>query len=343
MKPFIRTLLIACFMSGLCVTGQVQAAERQSDEREKRVNEVLDLAVVGIQNPATRAFFKSGEIRVRKPGSTYMPKGALPILKVESPSEQQCRERLAHILNIHGGRKPGRVKTLGGALTARLKDVSCWIHPASGGYKLTATKDVMTKPTGLKNFKEAVQLSLDHIAKHKLVELTEGEEIDIRVVSSVHNALSDVQSPEKPLEQFVSDHYVSFGRRFRGVPIVGSHFTVRVDGEGNVVMINRNWRRLVGIGDRVRITQKPVRELVFNSPEFRKTFGSQKVRPEDINIAQISAGYVEAPFDRVQKSLRPGCLVSFWVGKIRDEMDSQLVLSLEEQGSPEQLLGERSK
>jgi hypothetical protein len=344
MKRVFTIFSIFCIVLAICAKNQAKADEGGPPRGGTTTEQLLDLAAVKIQSPVTREILRCESIRVRRSHTTYMPKGLLPVLKMEKLGEQQCVERLNNILNVHGGRKPGRIKNVGGALAARLPDASCWIHPASGGYKFTVTRNAMTKPTQLRDFKEAVQKCLDHIASNELVELTRDEELDIVTVSVVNNVLSDVNSPEKPKEQFLSDYYVSFGRRFRGIPIVGSYLTLRIDGGGEVVMVSSNWRRIEAVEEeKARITEKSLRELIFNSPRFREMFGSQQVRPEDINIAQIRAGYIEAPFNYVQERLRPGCLVSFWVGETRDEMDAQLLLALEELGSPELLLGKRDK
>ena len=344
MKHILKIFLVFCIMSVIFAKDNLKANESDSSRQEETTEQSLDLAIIKIQSPIARKFLRSDSIRVRKFYTTYMPRGRLPILKVEKTTEQQCRERLEKILSIHGGRKPGHIKKVGGALATRLTDASCWIHLASGGYKFTVTRNAMTKPTQLKDFKEAVQKCLDHIAKNRLVELTQDEELDIISVSAVNNVLSDVKAPEQPKEQFISDYYVSFGRRFRGIPIVGSYLTIRIDGDGQVVMVNSNWRQIVAVEkEKVRITEKPLRELIFNNPKFREIFGSGEVRLKDINISQIRAGYIEAPFNYVQRRLRPGCFVSFWGGKNRDEMDAQLLLPLEEQVSLKLLLGERYK
>jgi hypothetical protein len=230
---------------------------------------------------------------------------------------------------------------LGGALATRLDDASCWIHPASGGYKFTVTRNT-TEPTQIRDFKEAVHLCLEHVAKHRLVEMLAGEELDILTVSMIRNVVSEVEVPEKPLENFVSDYYVEFGRRYMGVPIIGSYLTLRIDCKGEVVMVQRNWRKIVAAKEEEAIiTEKPLRELIFNSPGYREEFRAKKIQPENINISQISAGYIEAPFDFAQEQLRPGCLVHFWAGETRDEMDSELLLPLEDEGNVDMLFGKR--
>jgi hypothetical protein len=341
MKRVFSMVMMASVLTVFGVMDWALADQTEALEDGQGTGQLLDLAVVVIQSPEARAFFRSDTIRVRKTPSAYMPKGTLALLALDKPTEEECRDRLAGVLSAHGMKKLGRMEKLGGALGIELEGASCWLHPASGGYKFTVTDSVMSKPTRLKNFKEAVQIGLDYIAKNQLIELGQDEEIDIVSVSAVHNALTEVKSPDLPIEQFVSDYYVSFGRRFRGIPVIGSQLTIRLDGDGDVAMEKMTWRhiRLVEEG-KVRITETPLQELVFNSPQFQELWGSQEMSPEDIHITEFQAGYMEAPVSWVQEWLRPGCLVCFWVGKNKDEQASQILLSLEEQGSRELLWGE---
>lgn len=295
------------------------------------MNEFLDLAKVQVRNPEARAFLKSDMIRVRRRPTIFRPFGEIAVLKLDMPTETGCRNLLAAFLSSHGLEKMGRVEKRGGALAVRSDAASVWLHPVSGGYKYTVTVGAMNKPTRLKDFKEAVQIGLDHIAKFRPIELGPEEEIDVVSVSSVRNALTEVKSPERPIEEFTSEHYVSFGRRFRGVPVIGSQLTLRLDGNGAVVMESLTWRRIRGSEDRpARLTEKPLEMLVLDNPQFKEVFGSRPAGPQDIRITQFLAGYLEAPVDVAQDTLRPGCLISFRLSRAEDEEDSQIVLSLEE-------------
>jgi len=301
------------------------------------VIQALDLAVIGIQSPAARQFLGTDSISIRNSHTSYVPGGVVPVLKMRIPTEEDCRDVMERILNLHGDRKPEGIKKIRGVLVTELEDAVCWIHTASGGYKFTVTREAMIKPTEMKDFREAVQTCLAHIAENRLVELSPGEQLDVLTVSGVHNVLTIVQSPEEPEQEFLSDYYVSFGRRFKGVPVVGSDLTLRIEGDGEVVMVNSNWRQITGEEDEVKITKKSLTDLILSSARFQKKYEKRKIRPEEIHITKIRAGYFEAPFSYMQRRLRPGCMVSFYVGKARDEMDEQLLLSLEEDGNPDEI------
>jgi len=334
MKRVMSIVWTAAALAIIAAPDGVWAENGPGSGTGQETNELLDLAKVRIQNPAVRAFLKSDTIRVRRRPTTFRPFGEIAVLKLDKPSEEGCRNRLAAILSAHGLKNPGRIDKRGGALAVRPEGASVWIHPASGGYKVTVTDDAMNKPTRLKDFKEAVQIGLEHIAKYKPIELGPDEEMDVVSASSVRNVLTDVKSPEQPIGEFASDYYVSFGRRFRGVPVVGSHLTLRLDGDGAVVMESLAWRRIrASEGGPARLTEKPLEELVFDSPQFKELFGSRSLAARDIRITQVLAGYLEAPVDVIQDTLRPGCLIRFRLGQAEDEEDSQIALSLEEGGS----------
>lgn len=303
--------------------------------------DLLDLTIVRIESDAARAMLKSGQIRVRDLHTTYIPKGELFILKTKAPDRQTCEATLGNLLHTISGQKPAKAKMVGNLMSIQLKDEVAWIHPASGGYKYTVTKNSMTKPTQFKDFKEAVQKGLDFIARNKIVTLGDGEELDITSVSVVNNVLSDVKTPERPLEQFESDYYVSFGRRFRGVPVIGSHITLRFDGEGKVAMITKNWRPIVAVEASVPLREESIAEVIFQSPEFSEAYANRDLSPKDIHIANVQAGYIEAPFDFAQEHIRPGVLVNFWIGETRSEMDVEWLLPLEKDGDSARLLGKR--
>ncbi len=343
MRRFFIIISICVLSLGILLVGQAKAQKSNYYEDNKELNKMMDLAVVQVESQVVRDFLKSEIIRVRNPKTNYMPKGTLPIVMMKKVDEEECQVQLEKVLSVYGEKANIRFRNMRGALYASpLPGASCWIHTASGGYKYTVTKEVMSKPTKLKDFKEAVHICLEHIAKNNIVELTEGEELDILGVSAVNNALTNVNAPDEPIEQFISDYYVSFGRRLRGIPIIGSHLVIRIDGEGKVVMVKSNWREIEKVEEkRAKITEKPLRELILNNPEFREEFKPRKITIEDINIVAVEAGYIEAPFYYSQETLKPGCIVQFWVGKNRDEMLSQLFIPLEEEGSMESLLGRK--
>lgn len=301
----------------------------------------LDLTTISIKNPLAKKLFRSESIHVRDQNTTYLPEGEIQVLRVESPNRESCEEIINHLLVIND-KNPTRIKKMNKVLAYQLKDASVWIHTTSGGYKYTKTANKVCQPTTIQDAGDAVEIGLTYIAENNLIKLEPNEELDIITVSKVHNSLTDIEKSDQPLEHFVSDYYVSFGHRYKDVPIIGSHITLRIDPLGNIAMISKNWRQIVKAEEFVKIKEEPLKDQIFNSPEFIDTYDGQEISSKDIHISYIRAGYIEAPFDFAQEQLRPGVLVSFWVGKERGESDMELLLPLEINIDPEMLLGVQS-
>jgi hypothetical protein len=299
----------------------------------------LTLAKVKVESEAARKHFGQEMIQVRNRTTTYMPEGRLPILKVRA-TENAANEKVLREMFAARDLKMPRAKRTAGAQGFRSDNASAWYHPASGAISFTHTSSPCAK-TGFSDFKEAVQAGLDYIARNRIVTLAEGEELDILAVSAVHNVLSDTNKPAEPMENFVSDYYVSFGRRVKDVPVVGSHVTLRLNTEKQVAMVKKNWRNLQGFGETVAVPRVDLPKMIYESREFQRTYGEQDFQPEDIHIDLVRAGYFESGILYEQSELRPGVEVSFWVGKSKDGLNSQILLPLEKGMDADRLKGKK--
>ena len=337
--------------------GSPAAGPKQEPNDEK----ALDLGDIKIDSPEARSLLKTDSIKMRKFKTNYIPPGELPLLRLESVDDDICKKRLLAISGKFLPKKIGKrkIKRSAGTLAFKTKNASGWIGSKSGSYKLTRTRNSIVAPTKINHFKEVVQKALHYVGKNRLVELTDGEKMDITFVSAVKNALSVVEGKSegkgtdkfedtkkyKLVEEFKSDHYVGFGRRFNGVPIVGSELVIRLDGNGDVVMVRKNWRKIVevekrkaSIGSRSILS---IKELIIKNPDFLTQYkGKDVFTPGDIQIVNMECGYMEAPANYKQESFRPGLVVGFRVGK-DDENYSQLAISLEENVGIEKLWGKK--
>lgn len=304
----------------------------QSQEEKQN----MDLAEYKIVNAKVAKFLKSETIKVRRFSFADRPLEPVPVIKLQKPDEIVSDDSLNKILKTFGHEKV-KIHKKGNTLTAKHDSFVCWLHQASGGFKYTKIRNNVAE-TSFQDFKEAVNTALEIVEKTRLVELLPGEEMDILSVSAINNALASVKNPEKPQELFISDYYVSFGRRFNGVPIVGSYLVFRLDAEKKPVMIKMNWREIVSPGEIAIPMKKDVIEILAEHPDFRQAFGKEK-EPQDIVITQIQSGYIEAPVNFKQTELRPGSLVSFKMGPSMDGETIQLVLPLEEQYTGKSILG----
>jgi hypothetical protein len=324
-----------------------------SPSPESPKTNALDMTKITVDSPKARRLLKADSIKIRRAKTDYIPTGELPVLKLESVNDDICQERLLAVADKFLTNKRGKmkVKSSGGTLALETEDASCWINRGSGSYNLTRTRNCMVVPTKIDHFNEVVQKALQHVGDNQLVDLIEGEEMDILFVSVVHNALSVAEGSIKDeskqedmkkyklVEEFKSDHYVGFGRRFKGVPIVGSRLVVRLDGNGELAMVQKNWRKITEVTTKKAvISSSPIPSLLVRSPGFFRQEGQKPVKAEDIRIRNMKCGYIEAPVNYRQEYLRPGCVVSFQVGP-RGENFSQTTTPLEEDVKLEQLLG----
>jgi len=305
--------------------------------QNQEVEQHMDLAEYKIVNAKVAKFLKAETIKVRRLSFVDRPREPLPVIKLRKPDDTVSEDRLNKILKTFGHEQV-EIHKKGNTLTAKHDSFVCWAHQASGGFKYTKKRNDVAE-TSFRDFKEAVNTALEIVEKTGIVKLFEGEEMDILSVSAINNAVATVENPETPQELFISDYYVSFGRRFNGVPIVGSYLVFRLDAEKNPVMIKMNWREIVSPGEIVTPMKKEITEILSEHPDYRQAFGEEK-SPQDIVITQMQSGYIEAPLNFRQIELHPGSLVSFKMGPTMDEEAVQLVLPLEEQYAGKSILGD---
>ncbi len=328
-----RFWILTLFIQTIFLSTHLMAEEQKEDQD-------TDLAEYKITSPAVAKYLKTDKIKVRRFSYTERPQEPLPVIKLREPDEARFRDRFQQILKTFSDAKV-MTEEKGNIIIAKHREYACWMHRASGGFKYTQKQNNVSK-TSFKDFKEAVGTALDLVEKTGIVQLAEGEELDILGVSAINNALATVKNPQTPKELFVSDYYVSFGRRYKGVPVVGSYLVFRLDAGKKPVMVKMNWREIAGTGVMATPVTKEIARMVTEQPSFRKSFGEQK-KPEDIVITQVQSGYIEAPVNYKQMELRPGSLVSFKMRSEGDEETIQLVLPLEAEYAERSILGEAVK
>ena len=315
----------------------------------KQNDDDLTLTVVEIESEAARELLGTNIIKVRDRRTAFVPKGAVYIPHLETVTDDLCNERLKEVSETIVTKEDGELQFVEGEdiFVALNENVSTWISRASGVFKYTRTKEIMTVPTKLKDFKEAVQTALDYVGKKQLVTLSDNEELDILFVSAVQNAMSTVEEisqeknpkewqrqietidPKSEIfkvyepealtfdkihlkETFISDFYVGFGRRLNEIPVVGSQIVLRLDGNGNTAMVEKQWRTVDDQQSRVvEITGKSLQELIIAHPEFYERYSEKEATPEDITVLSQTCGYMDAPINYQQGELRPGCEVTF--------------------------------
>jgi hypothetical protein len=290
----------------------------------------LDETEIKIESAACADLLGAEKVKVRNRLTAYRPKGPVEVVRLAEVTDTACRDVLNELIRRYS--PDARVYYRGDILTAEDRDAFFWVSRASGAFKYTQrqTRDVaIPSEIGLDR---AIQIALDHLGQKRLIRLGHGEEVDILFVSETRNKATHVDG-SGPIAQFTSDRYVGFGRRYRGIPVIGSMLVVRLDGRGAVRMVSGNWRKIEPASGRfVPVRDEPIEELVVNSPEFRKRFPDQPIEPSRLTILDMKCGYIEGPANVRQTNLQPGCQVAYRVGDRRDEEASELTVNLEIEG-----------
>jgi hypothetical protein len=216
-----------------------------------------------------------------------------------------------------------------------------WVDRTSGSYSFTSVANSMSVPTPFTNYQEAIQLALSYIGTRGLIQPVPDEQVDLLYVSAVENAYTRSDIPDSPLQQFRSDYYVAFGRRFRGVPIIGSELVLRLDGNRQVAMIRKNWRRITQVSSElITPSTNSLATLLTRDPRFYAKYTSDPtVDASQISIIDMKCGYMEAPVNFRQQELRLGGSLKFLIGTNGQENFPQINLSLEDGATLQSLWG----
>lgn len=315
----------------------------RGDEEPPR--EDLDLLHIEIASPEVRSMLGTDRIPLRNPNADYRPTGEVPLPIFEQMDEDMAMDRLTQlqsrfgagvldpqgeviILRSQAEKKDSHImgewldhisrdknerqvdvsRSLEGQLT-RLQGYRAWVARASGSWKLTFVEASMARPSRIENVAEAARMALDQLALHQLVQLGEGESMDIVSASSVRNAIVGSDSPSRPHDQFTSDYYVTFGRRLHGIPVIGSRLVVRLNADGRIAAVEKSWREIVGYGEvGYRLSDQPMENLVRDAIARQNPTGEEPQASPPM-IRSQSCGYMEAPGNASQQVLVPGCRI----------------------------------
>jgi hypothetical protein len=193
------------------------------------------------------------------------------------------------------------------------------------------TSKIHSYPRGISKIadaEEAVNLALEQVADKDLLELGENETLDVVSVGITMNAAwfdnngttepvyFETGKGQEPVTEFASDYTVSFGRRYKGVPIIGPTLVVRLEAQGRMAAFMKNWRDIEEEdGEQVDL-------LSENEKEKKKKEGLE----EDLELEHTVCGYMEAPGDSYhQDAAGIGCEYIFNDPDAEDMMVSKKI------------------
>ena len=300
---------------------------------------LLNETSLAIPSASARTLLKTNAISLRRNLTEYTPPNGIPVLRLEKITPELCRQRLTAAAKELGVTVPaGQIRDLTDALVIKTDEIAGWASLRSGAFRVMRLGAPMSIRSNYTDPQQPVLTALDFLARGRFVELADGEEMDLLFVRLVNNAVVQTDSLDTPTEQFASDYYVGFGRRYRGVPVIGSKIVLRINGTGEVVMMNRNWRRIDGVSPQTMVlSKKPIGELVSNDRLFARR--TRAIEPRNVSVVAKECGYLEAPCGYEQPELRIGGLVRYHESPRQDEDCSKTTVPLEDGVTLDQLLG----
>lgn len=215
---------------------------------------------------------------------------------------------------------------------------SYWVNKHSGAFAYI-NKDVSKRVshTEIADHKAAVRLALDHAVTLGLLDPNDKETVDIISVGQVMNALVE-DGQDIPIEQFPSEYVIKFGRRFQGVPVIGSYLQIEIGPKGDLIGVKQNWRPIIQ-PEQIMTKVDPSVIDHLTMVNLREADDSQS--EEEPKIMGRICGYLEAPLGYLQEAMIVGCRVAYRRGD--DEMTPSVTFALGDwDGSPYGLAPKRS-
>jgi len=297
-----------------------------------------DLARLKIEDPAAIETFGTDILQVRLQ-SYDLQKGEYPVLRLKRVSRHDARGILYGNLQRFSDADAEKTEVVerDDILRARAGKNIFWVRIPSGSYNCQNTRGIMSEPSSISDHKEAVQIAVKHMAAHKIVSLAKDETIDIISVNQIMNALVEDKG-DNVLEEYGSDYIVVFGRRFRGVPVVGSYLQVRLGQKGALLGVSKHWRTLSGAIDETVSVESRNWDHVTRAHLINNQIAKDQAA-ETIEIVARSCGYIEGSSANHQDLMGLGCVVSY--RHANGEMVANTVIPFQTYDFP--LLGEQPK
>lgn len=185
-----------------------------------------------------------------------------------------------------------------------------WVDKSSGAFSISETKGAMSKPSQIGDFKDAVKLALNYIKEYDLITLGRNETIDLIFASNVMNAAVKAEE-EKPFLSYPSDYIVGFGRRYNGIPVIGSYLNLQIGEDGKLLGVQKNWRTIKGrSGKKMNVDSTSIIELTKMNLLQQKIIETEDDF-KNIEILSTVCGYFEGSISNTQQKMGLGCLVNY--------------------------------
>lgn len=226
-------------------------------------------------------------------------------------SEDDAKRRLAGASSeFFGAKTLGSVEERDEAFSMKVDRGLAWVAKDSGALTLQRYPDTLAVSV-VNDAHQAVQIAARELGKLGMWDLGDNVTLDIIDVSATMNTSWEPQ-PDGTLSavpvrhpvtgedvtQYVSQHMVVFGRRFKGIPIEGGALKAIIDAQGNLIGVLQEWREITGeADDAIAIDTASTIE------------GRRDPQKAALELDSRVCAYFEAPFvGYTQESPGVGCL-----------------------------------
>jgi len=128
---------------------------------------------------------------------------------------------------------------------------------------------------------------------------------------------------------------VHFGRRFRGVPVIGQTLGVKLDADGNLISFQKEWRDIASeSGKSNLVSLRSASDIVAAAEDQLK-------RAEQEEVESMQCGYVEGDASFAQSEAGIGCQVIVRNFNVTEPMSSRRVVWVNASAADNALFGKK--
>ncbi len=292
-----------------------------------------------------------GQDRILRRSEDFrMTADQLPLVKFVGPEKRITRDRLAQMaaLVIGDDVKSAAWKEDPESFSVKLENGLAYSEKNTGSaviHRIYTNKH----PTSVEGADDAVNRALEAVVKTNLLTLHPDETLDIISITATHYALYGDDEAGNPVSvafqfnngmkeavsEFQDEYMVHFGRRFRGVPVIGQTLGVKLDADGNLISFQKEWRDIASeSGKSNLVSLRSASDIVAAAEDQLK-------RAEQEEVESMQCGYVEGDASFAQSEAGIGCQVIVRNFNVTEPMSSRRVVWVNASAADNALFGKK--
>lgn len=270
-----------------------------------------DLALFELADGDTAKMLGTRALQVRKAGFD-LAQGEYPVIEFQpvdgTKAVKALRERIQSLSGI--GANNVKIDEHGDLAYVNTGSQVYWVNKASGAYSYTETASHIATETLIKDHKDAVNAALQYVRHYGLLDLADIESLDVVSVSNVMNALVE-DGDTKPFMTFNSDYFVVFGRRFAGIPVIGSYLQVSLGKDTKLRGVRQCWRPVSATTEKKVLVDQVMQDNTTAKHLVAAGIVHSDKETENVDTVRRMCGYIEGTVSNRQKLSGVGCVVSY--------------------------------